>query len=84
MSPDQRCAIYNADDQLVEVRVITLAVWASGLKGAVKGVIVNPNLVPTVREFLKADKDCTIKDMSDHINSSYDDVKVQLRELGLM
>ena len=83
MTPGQECQIYDGNDELKVVKVVTLGLWNVALKHAAQGHDVH-NVVPIVRKFLGVSDDYPVEEMYHHINTSYTDVMAQLREAGLV
>lgn len=79
MSPAQECNIWDFNEELVTVKVLTLMTWTSALKSELKGFQVTPQPVfPIVREYLSVPKSYPDDMLYQHIADSYQNVKEQL------
>ena len=82
MSPDFKVRIYDAKDNLKEVRLITLTVWVYALKLEVKGLTHSSGKVSTiVRKFLGCKRNYPVAEMLLRLETSLNDIK---RQLGIM
>jgi hypothetical protein len=69
------------DNTTAKVPLGTLAAWSVGLKAELKGLQVNKHgkVSTLVRKVLNGKKSWKLQDMSNHINSVYDQAMEQLR-----
>jgi hypothetical protein len=77
MRPDQQCNIWDFNDEKVAIPIITLAVWASGLKLALVGIDMN-GVESVVRSRLSVPASYPLDDLCQHIQTSLADMKSQL------
>lgn len=79
MSPDSKVRIWDANDKLKEVRLITLNVWVKCLALEMKGLSHSSGKVSkVVRKFLGYKPSYPIKDLYDHLKTSLDDIHRQM------
>ena len=79
ITPNTEVQIYNFNNEVKPVKLITLTAWNVALKAEVQGVQVAPQLVePIVRKFLECPKDYPLTEIQKHIQTSLTDIQQQL------
>ena len=79
ITPTTEVQMYDCNNEIVVVKLITLMAWSIALKSETKGLYVSAQPVaPIVRKFLSTPDDYPIEELSDHITSSYNEVKEQM------
>ena len=79
LPPDYTVQIWDFNEKLKKVRLITLTVWKHALKAELKGIQVSEQPVePVVRKFLNCPDDYPLELIADHITTSLADIQQQL------
>jgi hypothetical protein len=79
ISPSYEVQIWNFNEEIVVVKLLTLMTWKAALKSELAGCQVTPQPVfPIVRKFLSAPNNYPKADLYAHIRDSYNDIKKQL------
>ena len=79
MTPTFEVQIYDFNDTTIPVRLVTLAAWHVALQSESRGQQVTPRPVaPIVRQYLSAPANYPVSALSEHITTSYYDIKRQL------
>ena len=79
MNPTYEVNIWDFNEELVTVKLLTLMTWTSALKAELAGYQVTQVAVfPIVRKHLSVPKSYPDRDLYHHIKDSYANIKEQL------
>lgn len=81
MSPNQMCQIYNANDELVQLRVLTLSTWVNAIKLEMKTGMTHSSgsIYSLACEFLSAsENEFSIQELYNYLALALKNIKIAL------
>ena len=79
LTPNTVVQIWDNNDELYQIRLLTLMAWTHGLKAEVHGFQMGETRVEDlVRRELSIPNHVTLEEIYRHVQDSYDDIREQL------